>query len=325
MSKVKYQHYVPRFYLEGFQSKTRKVWCYDKKLDKAYQQSPDRLGGETLFYDVPALDKLAGVSQFLEKWFNPLEGMASATLRLWRDRLSSKRIFAPSLEEMWTIAMFMVVQMQRTPRGRRLAVDSAVLAAKMSFYNFLGEKDPELAARIQNPLKELPISLTEDRWAHAHVSSLLDVDLHEELAEILMDHIWIVMLNDSRWAYYTSDHPVIKVPHAKHSWRRMTGLRSRGIQILYPLTPNYALSLLERTFWERQSHCHRRVVQMPALKDHADFDNSAQVRHAARFLYSRDGDFDLAKDMCRETPELRNPDHPELVSQRGDELKVNLE
>jgi hypothetical protein len=29
--------------------------------------------------------------------------------------------------------------------------------------------------------------------------------------------------------------------------------------------------------------------------------------------------------MCRETPELRNPDHPELVSQRGDELKVNLE
>jgi hypothetical protein len=325
MSRIRYQHYVPRFYLEGFQSRTGKLWCYDKKLDKAYQQSPDRLGGESLFYDVPDVDETAGVSQFLEKWFNPLEGTASAALRNWRDRLSSKHAFSPTTEEMWTIAAFMVVQMLRTPRGRRLAVDSAVLAAQISFYNFLGKKNPELAARIGNPLEELHISLEKDRWAYAHVHQLLDIDLHEELAEILMSHIWIVTQNDSRWPYHTSDHPVIKVPHAQHPWKRMTGLRSPGIQLLYPLTPKFSLSLLEKTFWKQHLPHHRRLVGMPALKAHMDFDNSAQVSHAARFVYSRDGDFALAKDMCRETPELRNPDRPELASQRGDQLMVKLD
>ena len=53
--RKKYQHYVPRFYLEGFQDDSGKLWCYDKQLDKAYQGSPDSLGGEKFFYDVPKL------------------------------------------------------------------------------------------------------------------------------------------------------------------------------------------------------------------------------------------------------------------------------
>jgi len=132
----------------------------------------------------------------------------------------------------------------------------------------------------------------------------------------------LVMQNDSRWPYRTSDHPVIKVAHAKHPRRRMTGLRAPGIQILYPLAPRFSLSLLERTFWKGLVGWHGHVVQMPILKEHVDFDNSAQVRHAARFIFCRDGDFDLARDMCRETPELRSPDQPELASQRGDQLVV---
>ena len=86
-------------------------------------------------------------------------------------------------------------------------------------------------------------------------------------------------------------------------------------------TELYPYGIWSGTFWERHSECHRRLLQAPILKEHADFDNSAQVMHAARFIFSRDGNFDLAKDMCRQAPELRNQDHPELVSHRGDEIQ----
>ena len=42
-------------------------------LDKVYAQSAERLGGEKYFYDVPEVED--EVAQFIEKWFNPMEGL----------------------------------------------------------------------------------------------------------------------------------------------------------------------------------------------------------------------------------------------------------
>ena len=74
MSRVKYQHYVPRFYLEKFCNSDGRVWVYDKFLERAYCRKPDQIGGETHFYDVPELEKHVGGEQFIEKFFNPFEG-----------------------------------------------------------------------------------------------------------------------------------------------------------------------------------------------------------------------------------------------------------
>jgi hypothetical protein len=293
------------------------LWCYDKKLDRAYQQSPDRLGGETLFYDLPDADKQVGVSQFLEKWFHPLEGAASKTLCVWRDKLATSAGFSPTEEELGTMAEFLVVQQLRTPRGRREAVDIALIAGKMDFYNFLGQAHPEVAGKIKNPFKELPIELPKARWPHAHAMSLMDVGKIEMGAEILMGHIWVVTENLTRWANYTSDHPVARVPHVHHPFRAMSGVRSRGIQILFPLTPRFSLNLCERTFWRDLEGYDRRLLRQPMAKENVDYDNSVQVAHSARFIYSRDADFDLAKDMCAREPDLRNPDRPELESEMG--------
>jgi hypothetical protein len=115
-------HYVPRFYLEGFQSKSGKLWCYDKVLDKAYQQSPDRLGGERLFYDLPEADIKIGIPQFLEKWFNPLEADAALALKTWRHRLRAAGEFSPTTDELAIMSRFMAVQDLRTPKSRKAVV-----------------------------------------------------------------------------------------------------------------------------------------------------------------------------------------------------------
>ena len=159
MDRVKYQHYVPRFYLDGFKAETGKLWCYDKKLERSYQSAPENLGGESIFYDTPEVEQQVGVSQFLEKWFRPLEQTSAIHLRAWRERLVANRQFAPTSIEAHDMAKFMVVQFLRTPRARRLAVDLLEMAAKISFFNFLGKAHPELAQRIQNPFKEMEIAL----------------------------------------------------------------------------------------------------------------------------------------------------------------------
>jgi hypothetical protein len=116
VSRVKYQHYVPRFYLEGFRSSSFKLWCYDKLKDKIFQQSPDRLGGETLFYDIPDADKEIGITQFLEKWFRPLESDASSTLKSWREQLDIDGTISLTEAEIAIMARFITVQELRTPQ-----------------------------------------------------------------------------------------------------------------------------------------------------------------------------------------------------------------
>lgn len=310
----KYQHYVPRFYLNGFQDDSGKLWCYDKQLDKAYQGSPDSLGGEKFFYDVPEVDKQISVPQFIENWFNPLEADAATTLKAWRENLLAKGEFSPTKSEQHIMATHLAVQYLRTPRGRQQAEELTLLPAKVSFFNYLGEKDPELANQIKNPIEEIQFSLAKDRRAAAHATILLNIPLIQELAAVLLRHIWIVVENKTESSYYTSDHPMVVVPHAKHPVRSMSGLGSHGIQVIHPLTPQYSLNLLERNFWTGFAPTDRKMHRQQLTKANVDFDNSAQVFQSARFIYSRDGDFALAKDICRENPELRNPERTILRS-----------
>ena len=321
MSRVKYQHYVPRFYLEGFQSRAGKLWCYDKMLDKAYQQSPDRLGGERLFYDLPEAEMKIGIPQFLEKWFNPLEADAASTLKTWRHRLRTIREFSPIADELAIMSRFIAVQELRTPKSRKSTVEIASMAATVSFYNYLGEKRPDLAEKIGNPFEEIQFDIPKEQWAYTHARTLIDVPLIEEIAAILLGHIWFVSENNTEWTHYTSDHPVTKYPHAKHPIRSMSGFRSPGIQIMYPLSPKHCLNLFERTFWKQHEHLHGEVFNQPLTNENMEFYNSAQVIHSSRFIYCQQDAFDMARDMCLRDAELRNPNKHELVFNRLSEVK----
>ena len=320
MSRVKYQHYVPRFYLDGFKGEGGKLWCYDKKLDRSYPSAPENLGGERLFYDTPKIEKEIGISQFLENWFRPLENAAALHLKNWRSRLASQQQFTPSITEVHDMALFMVVQLLRTPRARQMAVDLHLMAKKISFYNYLGKTQTELAGRIQNPLKELEMTLDKERWPYVHAMFLLDIKRIEEMALTLQRHIWLVSVAPAKRALFTSDNPIIKLPHASHPVLKMSGFSSPGIQIVYPLSPNHSLNLFERTFWKEFERFDRKVFDIPLADANIDFDNSIQVQHSARFIYCREDNFSLAREMCNKTPELRNPHLPELDSRLGNEV-----
>lgn len=321
MSRVKYQHYVPRFYLEAF-AKSGKIWCYDKHLDKQYKQSARRLGGETYFYELSDFKNQPDVNQFVENWFTPLESRASAILRQWRKMLETEGNFELPDEQRHDIAVFLIVQYLRTPESRAITTDIAKMSAAVSFFNFLGEKDPDLAGKIDNPLNEFEFEVPDDMQVAIHIERILDTDLIEELATIILNHIWVVSENPTEKPLYTSDHPLVTHPHAKHPILKLSGLGSLGIQISYPLTPRYSLMLLERKFWGSLSKLDGKINPTVLIPDNIEFENSIQVAQSTRFIYCQEGDFTLAKSMCDNDPLLRDHHRVRLASQRGDEIKI---
>jgi hypothetical protein len=90
MSKIKNQHYVPKFYLKNFLNSSGKIFVFDKSTGKIFGTNVENVANENYFYDISELDEKTGIDQFLEKHFHPLETKISELLKKLIDELRSK-------------------------------------------------------------------------------------------------------------------------------------------------------------------------------------------------------------------------------------------
>ncbi len=312
MSRVKFQHYVPRFYLENFCDSTGKVWVYDKHLGKTYCTKAENTGGETHFYDVAEVDDKMGEDQFIEKMFGELEGEWAYVLGRWLQKLEADTYFRIYDEERVSFALFLAMQLLRTPSHRHFAIQMAEIIGNMDFQAYLEQRNPALAAK--NP----KIRIKAGTEASIHAQSILDGAAVETYVGELLRHVWIVTPNRSSIPLLASDSPVTRCPHKRgFGIRSFSGIGSKGIQISFPLSPGYSLSLLERSYFKKLEKLDGRLSPYWLTNENVVHDNSLQVRHSSRFIFSpRKDDFDLAKEMGEENPELRNPARAQLQTDR---------
>lgn len=69
---------------------------------------------------------------------------------------------------------------------------------------------------------------------------LLDTDLLESFAKIFLKHIWIFAVNETDTLFYTSDNPLVLDGHEENH-----GISSKGVEIIFPITPELALVMRE--------------------------------------------------------------------------------
>jgi hypothetical protein len=81
MPKSKFQHYVPKFYLDGFADTNGMVWVFDKLKKTIFSSKPEGIAGENYFYDVPKLESSFQLVQPLEKAFGPHESEAAQVIQ----------------------------------------------------------------------------------------------------------------------------------------------------------------------------------------------------------------------------------------------------
>lgn len=299
--KTKFQHYIPRFYLENFTDKNGRVWVYDKKLKRSYATNPTNIAGETYFYDVPKLEERLGIPQFVEKFLQPFESDAAIIITSWLAKLKDKTCFYICDDEREAFSIFLITLLIRTPNHRKLVMQMGALLKKMELMEHLRSHAPEVAE------KPFEIQWNKEHEPYYHARTIVDVKHITEGASILHRHIWIVARNSTSNSLYTSDCPIVTKRHKEGGWRSYSGIAAEGIQVMFPFSPNHTLYLLERNYWKNFAKLDGTLAPFELANETLMHDNSGQVLNSSRFVYCDSDDFDFARRVCEDWPDITDP------------------
>ena len=311
MVSVKKGHFVPQFYLKGFASTHERLHTFNKFTKKSYISNVRDTASEFRFYDIHPdihqnfMDNVAENNdnpvdieiiekvqdpQFIEHALGEKETVLGAIFpKILKVIENGKRL---TDEQRGCMAEFIALQYLRTPEIRRTLIDlreNILTNILRKFYEM-----PEAYAEYD-----------ERRASLDHAQMMFDPNLLSQLINIIANHVWIFGENFTSHDLYTSDTPVVMRSHSPHPHMGI-GIGSYGIEIAFPLTPRYILSIYDRKAFPKFERIEERTI--PLISGHVEYYNSLQVLQSYRSIYSRSGDFLSAVEICAEHPEVCTPD-----------------
>lgn len=152
------------------------------------------------------------------------------------------------------------------------------------------EIDPAFLNDIEIKLKNNMINLIHNEY-------LFDTEILEGLSLALLSHIWFVAVNETEEMFYTSDNPLVLYGHKEHQ-----GLKSEGIEVIFPITPKLALVMREVEYFKKDLAKFNKFI--PVTKSYVEFCNSLQVYQSYRYIFSKNSNFSLVSKILTENPEL---------------------
>jgi hypothetical protein len=313
---VKQQHYVPRCYLKNFANSDEQIWAYDKSTDKVFLSSVEGVASEKFFYDSEKLDNAAGQKQFIEKALSLLEGQARTVFQELLLRLNGSQSARMLPNEKYFLSHFIAVQMLRT-RENRIQIEQMTNQFSAWVHSFLTE---EMIAASGDRIP--PLKISEKQLAEMQGMFLSDPNVLFKYADILDSHFWIILQAAPGCTFLTSDHPVGKKANVHKPLRSISGIASKGIEMVFPLSPSYCICLHERTYFEKQLERFKPLENgVHVLRDtaHMEYYNHFQIMQSNRFLFGNSDDFTFAKLVCTEEPQWRDKSRRRIGSNKDAE------
>ncbi|MEO8155140.1 MAG: DUF4238 domain-containing protein [Rhizobacter sp.] len=259
----KRQHFLPRFYLEGF-AKDGKVAVYDREKDEVRVQQPVNTGVIGHFY---TMEDAEGRQRFeLEQLLSEFEGKASPGIK----KLAARE--QPTDQERADLAIFVALAGFRTPdiiESLKLFNSGLVSdIAKRMFANVdqvketmrgkpgapTSEQELEQEARemVEFAQSENYEVTTNHRWAVG-----MAMQMAFKVAPLLAGRNWLIVhRSNDKMSFVTSDAPVVlsTVQPRRPSFYGI-GFGSADAMVVFPLTQSCALVM----FGEDGVLEHRRI------------------------------------------------------------------
>lgn len=326
--KVKKQHYVPQFYLRLYAESQDRLYVFDKHTERSFRANVRDIASTSYFYDFhPDIEnafqeqvrqgKLDNVDpQILEHAQDPqlvehaLAEFEQAVAPVLDQAVASIRATGTITgEQKEVIAEFLAMQLLRTPEFRSLFIELAE-----TVWNEILERDFNLAAN------NLKVEFDEKQASLMHADLLFAPALRPHIAQVLARHIWLIGVNDTDQPLYTSDQPVVKMPHLADA-----GVGSPGIELAFPLTSRYVLILCERTAFAHLAGSDRTAIIL--TPDNVTHYNGMQVTQSTRQVFCIADKFALAEEILADHPELTHPtSRPRIqVASLGWQLRATQE
>lgn len=239
--------------------------------------------------------------QIIEDIFSRLEGKYQKALK---DLLNSPQDQKLDEELKGLFCYFLAIQILRTRDTRNLVTQMQTKFLQALINDSMKLNFPEhthLTPKVEMKYEVI-----------AHLKVILNPEIVGPICEMLGNHLWLIGLNETGKPLYTSDTPIVKHHHLKHKYA--AGWEGPGVEIVFPISPNHALILLERTVFEDHQEIDGRWVRLNETQ--VEHFNRLQVIHSHRQIYSSTDDFELVETVSREKPEVFLPN--------DDRVTVNL-
>lgn len=308
VKETKKEHYVPQCYLERWKNSKGYVAVYDKKLKMSRGNNIKDIACERYYYDIDyrelSAQKLAllrelGIEptkdeQFVEHFLSGhVEGVYSQLLKKVLDREISpwyeKNCFFLSQEDKIDFAICIAFQYIRTKETRRMLSDMS---------NCL-----EQAFKAMN----VPDEMAEKYRLHSgeekniQGNMLLDIEHILDLARSFFSLTWVLGINKTTKSFYTSDNPIGTKAHVKNPYISMSGIRSEGVEVYFPLSPKHILIMCDGTYHKELASYDRKYVQVEE-EQMVEHYNWYCVNNSNRCIYSENDNFAVVDRILEDNP-----------------------
>ena len=326
MASAKIQHYVPQFLLRNFgNGKKNQVWVYDKAANRSFSTNAKNIASESRFYDF----ELNGQIMSLEPMLSTLETKAKPIIE---SILKADSLAVLGDEDKAMLAVFLSVQFTRTKTFREQWRDFP----KMLREHFEARSETVAPG---SQAAELIRDLTENE-SKAEMASFI-VKAPSEFAPHFVTKQWVLAATTRKHPFVISDNPLILQNMVDMSPRGNLGLAVEGIEIYFPLSPVRALAIWCPSIVDMVRRGAEKLRRLPSAlpkagisdpdgllaldeairtghalaynKDNVLNFNSLQIARSERYVFSCVNDFELAAEMLKSHPNLRQGPRGEVA------------
>ncbi len=289
--KIK-QHYVPRFYLKKFalhkKSGEYSIRCYNKEQDKWYNSNISQIAMERYFYEKRDPPEI-------ENYFSHLEGLHAT---VYHKIIKDKSVQLLTMYDKFKMCHYIMTQNERTRSARVRNKQVVELIYK------LGEKEGNLPP-FDSLNEEYKKWLLESRGAVGQINIMFNpIEMEDGMVHdpsevvIKMTQLgWILLRNNLKQEFYTSDHPIyvynppIKGKNLIRGYS-MESYTAKGVEIFFPLTPRLCLVLFDKEISDYKKFKLTRWV----LQDELDWINTQIIAMAHRTVFTKNNDFQFVRE-----------------------------
>lgn len=230
MAEFKKQHYVPKFYLKQFSPDGKFVYAYNLEHKKGFRINIKNICQENYFYDK---------TTELEQILNKLEEKQGEVIK---KIIEKSNVSFLEIEERFYLHLFVLMQFTRTKKSKDF-VDQ--------YINTIFDKHYKPLMKLSDDLKEKGVKpeLIDELKIKVERSHLIAMVPAIMGAELIMDLLPVLVLNQTDKNFITSDSPLCFYNYVNSNNHGFVGFQSPGLQIFCPLNKKILLLLIDPKYY----------------------------------------------------------------------------
>ncbi len=303
--------------IEGTAS-SRYFYDYPELTEEQQNKFIEKVNNEQSLSPVEKEKIIANINeQVVEKGLSEIEGINNGVISSIISKLDNIKALPIEYflnhsflndEDILELSYFIALQFARTEEMRIVQNDITKWLAKITADTILQnidklEHDEQLIEKMGgkdsfNEFKEkvtsgefnsdsYTVEIDETYNKISHISSIFEHA--DNISKYLMNYKWLILINNTDIPFITTDNPVAKKNNLGNPYAH--GFASKGIEIYYPISPKYAITIWEPSYFKEIAPDLFTQTIIEAKEANVIHNNDLLIQTTTSQIYSNINDF----------------------------------